>query len=128
MAVVIEVQPDGAVGVDPIRQARAVGDARETLARVVVEKFRAAPLEDEEVLVAVVIEIAPDSARANARARLVQVGDAHLLGNVLESAVPLVAVQAVAAAPPPVYHVKIPPAVPVEIYDRDHPPPPGNDW
>ena len=78
LAVAVVVEPDGGVGVDPRRQAGRLGDAREALAAVVVEQLGLAPLVDEQILVAVVVVVAPDRPHGDAGAGLVEVGDAHL--------------------------------------------------
>ena len=96
-----------------------LADASETTATVVVEQFGASPLNQQQVLVPVVVVVAPDRAHRYAGARLIDVGDAHLGGDVPERAVVHVAVQGVAAAHGAVGDVDIRPAVAVEIDDGD---------
>ena len=68
LAVAVVVEPDGGVGVHPLRQPGLLGHAREALAAVVVEQFRPAPLVEEQVFVAVVVVVAPDRAHGDAGA------------------------------------------------------------
>ena len=78
-----------------------------------------APAIEDEVFVAVVVEVAADRAHGDARRRLVQVGDAELLGHVFEGSVAPVAVEAVLRAFPAVRRVEVVPAVAVEVHHRD---------
>ena len=86
-AVAIVIQPDGGVGIDPRGQSGLLGDAGEVLAAVVVIKLRLAPLVQEQVLVAVVVVVAPDRAHGDARAGQVDIGQAHLRGHIVEMSV-----------------------------------------
>ncbi len=72
--------------------------AREALAGVVVKQLGPAVLVEEEILVAVVVVVAPDGAHRDAGAGAVDVGDAQLAGDVLERAVALIAIEAIEAA------------------------------
>src|SRR5207237_248690 len=113
----VEIEPDGAVGVDPVRQA-GIGDACKALALVVVEQLGLAPAVDQQIFVPVAVVVAPDGAHAHAIAGPVQIGDAHLLGHVLEGAVALVAIESITAPLAAVDDVEVRPAVAVEVDDR----------
>ena len=77
-AVAVIVEPERGVGIDPGGKAGLFGDARKTLASVIVKKFGTSPFDEQQVFVTVVVVIAPDSAGGNASAGLVDVGDAEL--------------------------------------------------
>ena len=119
LAVAIVVEPDRGIRVDPGRQTGLVGDARESLAVIVVEQLRPAPLDQEEIFIAVVVVVAPHGAHRDAGARLVHVGDAQLLRDVGEGAVVVVAVEMVQAADAAVGDIDVGPAVAVEVDDGD---------
>ena len=78
-----------------------------------------AVLVEEEILVAVVVVVAPDRAHRDAGAGAVDVGDAEFAGDVLERAVVLIAIQAIEAAVGAVRHVEVGPAVAIEVRDGD---------
>src|ERR1700730_1821881 len=44
-SVAIVVEPDGCVRIDPRRQSRLLGDAREAVTMIIVKQFRASPLD-----------------------------------------------------------------------------------
>src|SRR3984893_1327100 len=58
--VAIVVKPDRRVGVHPGWQAGLFSNACEMLTTVVVEQLRAAPLVEKEIVIAIVVVIAPD--------------------------------------------------------------------
>ena len=115
--VTVVIEPDGAVGVDPRRQPGPLADRNEAPTLLVVKQFGPAVLVQEQILVAVVVVVAPDGAHRDAGAGPVHVGDAHLGRHILEGAVTLVAVEMVLASLGAVRDVEVLPAVPVEIRD-----------
>src|SRR5678815_3401853 len=74
--IAVVVEPHGAIAVDPATQAGCLGDVLEALATQVAEEREVAVAVDEEVLVTVVVEVAPYAAHGDAFAGAVQVGDA----------------------------------------------------
>ena len=100
-------------------QPGLLAHAGEAVALVVVKELRAPPLDEEQVFVAVVVVVAPDRAHGNSGARLIDVGNAQLAGDIFESAVAQVAVQGILAADGAVGHVDVRPAVAIEIDDRN---------
>ena len=71
----------------------AVADAGEALAAVVVEQLRPSPAIEQEILVAVVVVVAPDRPHRDAGLGVVQIGNAQLLGDLFERAVAAIAIQ-----------------------------------
>ena len=116
-SVAVVVPPDRRIGIDPARQARLLGHAHERAAAVVAEQLRPAVLVEEEILVAVVVEVSPDRAHRHARAGLIDVGQSDGRGDVGEGAVAVVAIQPVQAALGAVREVEVLPAVAVEVCD-----------
>ena len=82
--VAIVVEPNCCVGVDPRWQSGFVGHAGELLSCVVMKEFWLAPLVQEEILVTVVVVVAPNGPHGNAGAHLVEIGDAHFAGHIRE--------------------------------------------
>ena len=76
-AIAIVVEPDRAVAVHPAAQAGLLGDVLEVLAVDVPEQRQIAVAVDEQVLAAVVVDVAPDGAHRHAFAGPIQVGDAR---------------------------------------------------
>ncbi len=96
-------------------QAGLLADARKSVAVVVVKELGAAPLDEEQIFVAVVVVVAPDRAHGDAGAGLIDVGDAQLWRNIFEGAVVHIAIESVLAALFAVGDVDVRPAVAVEI-------------
>jgi len=96
-AVAVVVEPDRAVGVDPLRQPGAFRHARERSPLLVVKQLRTAVLVDEQVLEAVVVVIA-QTAPIDTRCRTIHGRHVHVRRHVLERAVALVPIQAVQTA------------------------------
>ena len=117
--ITVVVKPDRSIRVDPGRQTRRLADARESVAMVVVEQFRPSPLDQEEVLIAVVVVVAPHRAHRHASSGLIHVRDAQLLRDVGEGAVVVIAVEMVQAADAAVRYIDVGPAIAVEVDDGD---------
>ena len=116
-AVAVVVPPDRRVGVDPGRQPRLLGHAHERSSAVVAEELRPAVLVEEEIFVAVVVEVPPHRAHRHARAGSIDIGESDGRGDVGERAVAVVAIQPVQAALAAVRDVEVLPAVAVEVGD-----------
>jgi hypothetical protein len=83
-----------------------------------VKQLGAAVLVDEEIFPPVVVVVAPDGTHGHAGAPAVHVGGADAGGDILERAVPLVAIEAVEGILAAVGDVNVFPAVAVEVGDR----------
>ena len=75
-AIAIVVEPDRAVAVHPATQTGGLRDVLEALAIDVLEQREVAVAVDEQVLAAVVVEVAPDAAHRDAFAGAIQIGEA----------------------------------------------------
>ena len=114
-AVAIVVEPDRAVAVHPAPETRRFGDVLEVPAVEVLEERKVAIAIDENVLAAVVVEVAPHAAHRDALARTVQIRQAGARRHLLERAVTAVAIQHVRLAEAAVREVEVRPTVGVEI-------------
>ena len=74
-AIAIVVEPDRAIAVHPAMQAGRFGDVLEVRAVDVPEEREVAVAIDEQILAAVVVEVAPDAAHRHAFAGPIQVGE-----------------------------------------------------
>src|SRR5580704_4984374 len=101
------VEPDRGVGVDPGRKSCLFRYPGETVALVVVVQLWTSPLNQEQVLVAVVVVVTPNRTRGNSGAGLIDVGNAHLTSHIFESAIVHIAIQGILAAFPTVHNVDI---------------------
>ncbi len=115
LAVAVVVEPHRGVRIDPVWQSRLLADAREPFSRVVVKELRAAVLIEKEILVAVVVVVAPHGAHRDASAGAIDVSHAKFTRDILERAVTLVAIEVVEAAVRAVGDVEVGPAVAIEI-------------
>ena len=118
-AVAIVVDPDRAVAVHPPVQARGLGDVLKVVAIDVLEEREISVAIDEQVLAAVVVEVAPDAAHRDAFAGPIEIGESRACGDVLEGAVAAIAVERVRRAEAAVREVQIGPAVAIEVRDGD---------
>ena len=118
MAVAVVIHPDRAVDVGPFGQSGDFRDAGKLLAAVVVEQLAPAPLIDKQILIPVVVVIAPYRAHTCAGSGLVQVGHAHLRGHIRKCAVVVVVVQVIGLALAAIGDVQVVPAVAVEVHNR----------
>src|ERR1700691_4230178 len=82
--VTVVIQPNGCVCVDPGRQSSLLSYAGKAVALIIVKQFGTSPLDEEQILISIIIEISPHRARRNSGARLVDLGNAHFCGDVLE--------------------------------------------
>ena len=87
-AVAVVVEPHRCIGVDPCGQSRLLTDRREPFAAVVVKELGTAVLVEEQILVAVVVVVAPHRTHRDARPGAVDVGDAQLARNVCKRHLP----------------------------------------
>ena len=86
---------------------------------IVVKELGDAPAIEEQIVEAVVVVVAPDSAHRHAGLRAVEIRHAQPLRHIFECAVPTVPEQPVPGALLAVGDVEIGQAVPVDIDDRD---------
>ena len=117
-AVLVVVEPDRRVDVGPRRQAGGLGDAREGRAGVVVEQLGPAPAVQQQVVVAVVVVVAPHGAHRHAGLGPVQVRQAQPFGNLLERPVAAIAIEPVERPFLAVDDVEIVVAVGIDVHDR----------
>ena len=95
----------------------ALGHADERAPAVVAKELGPAVLVEEEILVAVVVEVAPHGAHRHAGAGTIDVRETHRRRDVGERAVAVVAIETVEAAFAAVGDVEVLPAVAVEVGD-----------
>ena len=114
-AVAIVVEPDCAVAVHPPAQPGLLGYILEMFAVNVSEQREITVAIDEQVLAAIVVEVAPHPAHRHSFAGSIQIGDPRRCGNVLEGSVAAIAVQRIGLAEPAIGEVEIRPAVAIEV-------------
>src|SRR4051812_18817779 len=118
-SIAIKVDPDRAVAVYPAPEACLRRDIDEARAVEVLEQREIAVPVDEQVLSAIVVEVAPNRAHRNAFARPIQIRDPGARRNFLKRAVATISIQCVGFAELAVGEVEIGTAVAVEVGDRD---------
>ena len=116
-SIAVVIKPDGCVGIDPTWQARLFTYAGEALAMVVVKEFRTPPLDKKEVLIAIIVIVAPDRAHGDTGAGLVDIGNSQLTCDILEGTVVHIPIEAISTSLGAVGDVDIRPAIPIEIND-----------
>ena len=115
--VAVVVEPDRSVAVHPAPETGGLGHVLEMRAVDILEERQIAVAIDEEILAAVVVDVAPDGAHRNTLARTVEVGHAGARGDVLEGAVAPVVVERVGIAEAAVREVEVGLSVAVEVGD-----------
>src|SRR4029079_4170697 len=118
-AVAIVVDPDRSVAIDPAMQASRFGHVLEVVAVDVLEQREIPVTVDEDVLAAVVVEVAPHAAHRDAVAGAVEVRKPRARRNLLEGAVATVSIQCIRLAELAAGEVEIGPTVAVEVRYAD---------
>ena len=115
----VVVPPDGGVGIDPRRQARALGYAHEGLATLVAKELGASIFVEEQILEAVVVEVAPERAHRHPGTRAIDIRESHRGCDIRERPVAFVTVETIERTLAAVGDVDVLPAIAIEITDRD---------
>src|SRR4030095_11717401 len=96
--VVVVVKPNGGVCIYPRRQVGLRSHISAVSATLCVEQCRATPFVDKEIVIAIVVIIAPDGAHRHPSSDLIDIRDPNINSHIFEGAVTQVSIKTVLAS------------------------------